>query len=166
MSRAVGRPQQHLHDNKTNCSLGSRIQNLLFNIYSSTCSDLNFAQKLWKSKCIWNFLLFSHNIRGQTARQQVCGHDPIETNFQSAIWLLVVEGRLRNLTKLRNSATFPAYCLSAPRNLCGFIFALIKGHLNFVREKSHKDKSRAVGTIFIEIFFVPHYILGNLIFWF
>ena len=115
MSRTVGRPQQHLHDNKTNCSLGSRIQTY-FSIYTALLAlTLILPQKLLKSKCIWNFLLVGHNIRGQTARQQVCGRDPIETNFQSAIWLLVVEGRLRNLTKLRNSATFPAYCLSAPQ---------------------------------------------------
>ena len=80
------------------------------------CTDLNSAEKLRKSKWIWNFLLVSHNIRGQTGRQQVCGRDPIETNLQSAICLLLVlgEGRLmQNLTKLRNSGTFPAYCLFA-----------------------------------------------------
>ena len=116
MSRTVGRPRQHLHDNKTNCSLECRIQTY-FSIYTALLALTLILQKksFWK-KYIWNFLSGCHNIRGETGRQQVCGRDPIETNFQSAICLLLVlvEGRLRNLlTKLPNSGTFPAYYLSA-----------------------------------------------------
>ena len=134
MSRTFGqRPQQDLHDNKTNCSLGRGIQTY-FSIYTALHALTVILAKKWKKskeiKVYFVFSLVSHNTRGQTARQQVCGHNPIETNSQSArsgTWLdaefknknicICISGRSGGeLTKLQNcpiSATLPTYCLSA-----------------------------------------------------
>ena len=106
MSRTFGqRPQQDLHDNKTNCSLGRGIQTY-FSIYTALHALTVILAKKWKKskeiKVYFVFSLVSHNTRGQTARQQVCGHNPIETNSQSARSGTWLDAEFKN----KNTKTF------------------------------------------------------------